>query len=295
MQMLGEVPEEIRVTPERDERLLAQAGALAATDAVRLLDLVSEALDATANGAQARIQLELVLVKAAAPAVDPVGGGAARPDRAVGGGARRRAARADTRARSGSGRGSGGDRTESPAAGEDAATPGAGPAPAGAEPPAPAAAQPPAPEPPPAAEPPSPAPATTPSDGPPELATVAACWPAVIDVVRQANQLLGALLVDARPVSLEGSEVTLAFPKSKAFAQRKAQQDDYRRATAEALRSVVGAPLNLRYELRDLAESEDAPGGAAAAEPGLSQEELVRRLVDEFDAQEVLDDPDQET
>ncbi|MGH2909785.1 MAG: hypothetical protein ACRDK8_10860, partial [Solirubrobacteraceae bacterium] len=132
-------------------------------------------------------------------------------------------------------------------------------------------------------------------DGPPELATVAACWPAVIDIVRQDNQLLGALLVDARPVSLEGSDVTLAFPKSKAFAQRKAQQDDYRRATAEALRSVVGAPLNLRYELRDLAESEDAPGGAPAAEPGLSQEELVRRLVDEFDAQEVLDDPDQET
>ena len=38
---------------------------------MRLLDLVSAALDATANGAQARIQLELVLVKAAAPELDP--------------------------------------------------------------------------------------------------------------------------------------------------------------------------------------------------------------------------------
>src|SRR6202034_373334 len=37
----------------------------------RLIDLVSAALEATANGGSARIQLELVLVKAAAPEVDP--------------------------------------------------------------------------------------------------------------------------------------------------------------------------------------------------------------------------------
>jgi hypothetical protein len=40
---------------------------------------------------------------------------------------------------------------------------------------------------------------------------------------------------------------------------------------------------------------EEEPGGQPAADPGLSQEELVRRLVEEFDAKEVLDDPDQET
>src|SRR5947209_6136395 len=71
VKMLEEVPEELRVTPERDDRLLAQARALAGTDIVRLLDLVSAALEATANGAQARIQLELVLIKATAPEVDP--------------------------------------------------------------------------------------------------------------------------------------------------------------------------------------------------------------------------------
>ena len=71
VQVLGDVPPEFRVTPERDIRLAEQATALSDTDAVRLLDLVSAALDATANGAQARIQLELVLVKAAAPELDP--------------------------------------------------------------------------------------------------------------------------------------------------------------------------------------------------------------------------------
>ena len=71
VQVLGDVPDELRVTVDRDRRLAEQAKALPKTDAVRLLDLVSQALDATANGAQARIQLELVLIKAAAPEVDP--------------------------------------------------------------------------------------------------------------------------------------------------------------------------------------------------------------------------------
>ena len=71
VQVLHEVPTELRVTPERDTRLLEQANALPETDAIRLLDLVAAALEATTNGAQARIQLELVLIKAAAPEVDP--------------------------------------------------------------------------------------------------------------------------------------------------------------------------------------------------------------------------------
>jgi DNA polymerase-3 subunit gamma/tau len=71
VQILGAVPAELRLTPERDERLASQAAQLGRQDVVRLLDLLSDALDALANGAQARIQLELALVKAAAPEVDP--------------------------------------------------------------------------------------------------------------------------------------------------------------------------------------------------------------------------------
>ncbi|MGO9976848.1 MAG: DNA polymerase III subunit gamma/tau, partial [Solirubrobacteraceae bacterium] len=70
VRVLGELPAELRVTPERDERLARQAAAMAPGDAVRLLELVSAALAATADGAQARIQLELALVKAAAPQME---------------------------------------------------------------------------------------------------------------------------------------------------------------------------------------------------------------------------------
>ncbi len=272
VQVLEEVPEELRITPERDERLLAQAQALASTDAVRLLELVSAALDATANGAQPRIQLELVLIKAAAPEVDPstaallariehleqaLGAGAAAP-KAV-----------------------------------------AGPPPAAAPEPGPAAAPEPgptaAPEPGPTAAPgPSPASEPTPqSPAPqataePELETLVASWPAVVEFVRQGNAMLAATLETARPVALSGRALTLAFPAGGAFFKRKAEQDDYRRAATEALRSVSGASLTLRYELRD-----DTPVAPEEA-TGLTGEELVRRFMEEFDAEEVLDDTDQE-
>jgi DNA polymerase-3 subunit gamma/tau len=313
VQVLQEVPEELAMTPERDARLQAQAQALTRTDAVRLLDLVSAALDATANGGSARIQLELVLVKAAAPEVDPSTPALlARIERletalASGGGSSARtvpvreeprqvatipstpaletvpapdvedapalaretapapvteAARASEAARAAA-------AAQAAPAREAAVDAEAARAPETASAPPPASGPEPA------------APA-----GPPALETVAANWPAVIDVVRKDNEMLAALLADAKPVSLQGSDVTIAFPSDKAFLKRKAEQDEYRRATTEALRTVVGTPLALRYELSD----EEPPEVSAV---GISHEELVRRLLDEFDAQ-VLDDDDQE-
>jgi hypothetical protein len=53
---------------------------------------------------------------------------------------------------------------------------------------------------------------------------------------------------------------------------------------------VTGAALALRYELRD-ATTTPTP----TPDSGVSGEELVRRFMEEFDAEEVIDDPDQET
>jgi len=310
VQVLGEVPEELRVTPERDERLRTQSQALSGTDVIRVLDLVSGALEATANGAQARIQLELVLVKAASPEIDPSTAALlariARLEAALAGEGPRPAASTPPEVASAPAEVASASpevastRPEVASAPPEVAStrPVAVPtppeavstspeaAPAEAEAPAPQDKQDAAP---------AAAPSTPPGNGhsvmagPPELETVAACWPAVIDVVRQENQMLAALLADARPVAISDQGVTIAFPAGKAFLKRKAEQDDYRRATAEALRSVIGTMLALRYELR---EEEELPIGG---DDGLSQEELVKRLVEEFDAQEVLDDPDQET
>jgi DNA polymerase-3 subunit gamma/tau len=291
VKMLEEVPEELRVTPERDERLRNQAEALPGTDVVRLLDLVSSALEATANGAQARIQLELVLIKATAPEVDPSTAALlARIERLEAALAGQRPAPAPP----------------APAPAAIQAANGGAPVPDAPPPATPAAQERPRPAAPPTqAAPPTddarPAPAAPPIEatpptpaappvpaGPPELQTVAACWPAVIDIVRE-NHLLAACLEQARPVAVDAEVVTIAFPTAAGFSKRKAEQDEHRRATADALRSVVGMPMVLRYELRD----EPEPAGGPVADE-LSHEDLVKRLVEEFDAQEVLDD-DQET
>ena len=228
VQVLEEVPAELRVTPERDRRLTEQAQALARGDAVRLLDLVSQALEATGSGAQARIQLELVLVKAAAPQLDPSTAALqARIERLEGG--------------------------------------------AGPETPAP-----------------KPEPEQTPPAPPPpesanglELQAAIESWPAVVQLVRNDNAMLAALLADARPVAIGTRELTLAFPSGAAFLKRKAEQDDHRRVAAEALRAVTGHRVAIRYELRD---GEEEQGSSSSV---LSGEELVRRFLEEFDAEEI--------
>ncbi len=256
VQVLGDVPPEFQVTPERDIRLAEQATALADTDAVRLLDLVSAALDATANGAQARIQLELVLVKAAAPELDPsMSALLARIERleqgVVGGGVGVRAAA---------------QVSPEPASATPEPIPHNGGPVEAADP--------------------DPSPAPEPV-GALELDDATACWPAVVDLVRGENAMLAALLSDARPVAVKERELTLAFPGGAAFLKRKAEQEDYRRVAGEALKAVTGRRLMLRYELRD--DEEEQEGEAV-----LSGEELVRRFVEEFDAEEVLEDDPEE-
>ncbi len=238
VQILGEVPAELRLYPERDQRLEAQASVLTRTDAVRLLDLIAAALEATANGAQARIQLELVLAKAAAPDVDPsIAALAARIDRLEGG-------------------------TGSAAPTETART-----------------------QPEPREESEHAAGAPSAQNGSLDLEVAAQSWPAVVDLIRVENAMLAALLEQARPVALDDRELILAFPTGAAFLKRKAEQDDHRRATSEALRTVTGQRLTLRYELREPSDT-DAP----QSEPGLSGEELVQRFLDEFDAEEILEE-----
>ncbi len=70
VQTLGDVPPELSLTPEIDERLREQASRIGTGEVVRLLDLLGAALEAVRAGADPRTQLELALVKAAAPAAD---------------------------------------------------------------------------------------------------------------------------------------------------------------------------------------------------------------------------------
>ena len=71
VQAIGEVPASLRLTEDRDRRLAEQAGRVGRAEVVRLLDLLAAGMEAMKAGAEPRTQLELALVKAAAPEVDP--------------------------------------------------------------------------------------------------------------------------------------------------------------------------------------------------------------------------------
>src|SRR5207248_7384234 len=115
-----------------------------------------------------------------------------------------------------------------------------------------------------------------------ELATAASSWPAVVDLVRSENGMLARALEACRPVAVADRELTLAFPAGASFLKRKAEQDEYRRVAIDAVRSVTGQRMALRFELRELA-SDEAEGGPEV----LSGDELVRRFMEEFDAEEI--------
>jgi DNA polymerase-3 subunit gamma/tau len=284
----GAVPTEIALTPDHDARLATQAGMLGPAVLVRLLDLLAQALIAVRAGSDARTQLELATVRAAKPDLDP--------------------AAAAFNARLERLEGSAG-KPAAPLAAQPASTvarPATQPAVPAEDGPAQqerTAVQPPSETQPAASTAPEPNGKTTHAPAQPEdeaLATTSGlaaspdptgdampltlqalvqAWPAVVATLRSSNAMLGAVIEDAQPVSLDGSRLVLAFAADAAFMRKKAEDRASRTALSEAVTRVTGRSLSLDYELREL----DDP-----VEPvTLSAEELVRRLKDEFDAEEL--------
>jgi DNA polymerase-3 subunit gamma/tau len=272
VQTLGDVPAELALTPEADQGLLSQSGRVPAAVVVRLLELLGEAKEAMRAGADARTRLELALVKGARPEVD--------------GSTRALLARIERLER-----GAGPSRPEQPAPpSAPAAAASLEPAPVAPAPEMPAAAgdpSPPAPEQPPAA----PATPAAPGAEGSDLEMVSSLWTAVVDLVRSENALLGALIADAAPTALDGEELTLTFASTAQFLKKKAEDPANKTIVGNSLQAITGVRVRLTYALGE--ESEPRPAGEPAGER--SGEEWVRRLMDEFDAEEVHGEWDPES
>jgi DNA polymerase III subunit gamma/tau len=295
VQALGEVPLELQVTPEQDERLAAQAKTVAPADVVRLLDMIAAALRALKDGADARTQLELALVKAADPARDPsITALLARIERLEGrGGAAAAASRAPSEPATAAGRtrvavtasvedeprvavtttvpGAGTD-VDPKAAADDAAQVVSSELEGDARVTAVAVVEPDAPAPEPSLE--------------LSVDTFEQVWPAVIQSLEGDSFRLAAVLREASP-ALDDSGLTLAWPESARFLKRQAEDPEKKELLAQAIRSVTGASLRLAYELRS-----DEEIGTKATEQ-LTEEELIDRFKTEFSA--VEEPPNEET
>ncbi len=127
------------------------------------------------------------------------------------------------------------------------------------------------------------------------LARFGESWPAIIEELREGTPMLAAALEDCAPAALRGEDLTLAWPETSSFLKRKAEDPANRDLLVKAIRSVTGSSLRLAYELRSENEPLPALAAAAAATPKLSEEDLVQRFMEEFDAEELPPDPEEQT
>jgi DNA polymerase III subunit gamma/tau len=239
---------------------------------VRLLDLVADALRAMKDGADPRTQLELALVKAAQPEHDPsLRALLARIERLEG-------------------------RAPAPAPERRPEVPATAAARAAAEEPHRDG---------PKADAPAVVAASAEVDGAPPVTAVAVVdagevsepdvrvgveldlpgvtelWPAVLADVQERSPMLHAVMQNARPLALDGGELTLSWAESAAFYKRKAEDPTCREQIVSAIRSVTGTSLRLAYALADDAQlADDDP-------PPLSEDELIETFMREFDAEEL--------
>ena len=100
-------------------------------------------------------------------------------------------------------------------------------------------------------------------------------WPAVIESLEGENGLLAALLREATPLELSEQGLTLAWPESAAFLKRQAEDPAKRELLAESIRAVTGASLRLAFELR---ADEEVSRGRRADRRGRAGRSLQTRV-----------------
>jgi DNA polymerase-3 subunit gamma/tau len=303
-QTIGEVPNTFVVTASDADRLAAQAQTIGAAALVRTIDELAAALTAVREGDDARMAVEIALLKAARPDLDPGAEGLLRRVERLEAhidGAPRAAgpvAAGDPASRPAGPVADQGSSSSPPAAAgeEPSSTPPAGGAAVAEQPGSSASAAAaggavggPAPE---------EASATAGGGGSPaatgpaaqsarelSLEEIQRVWPAVIDQLLQTAPALAATFEGARPVAVDSSErlLTIGFPGDHTFNKRKAEAPEKREQVAKAVETVLGESLRPAYVVLD---------GEETAAPQADQEEvdhdaLVARLKSEFDAEEV--------
>ncbi|HEX5761818.1 MAG TPA: DNA polymerase III subunit gamma/tau [Solirubrobacterales bacterium] len=263
-QTIGEVPNTFVVTATDTERLRAQADAIGAATLVRTIDELAAALAAVREGDEARMAVEIALLKAARPDLDPSTEGLLRRIERLEQGAR-------------------------PA--QDDAPRAAGPVAGQGTPSSQAAGGEPSPTPPTAPTAETAVPDDSPAIGPAgqgdlDLSGVARVWPAVLDKLHQTAPALAASFDGARPVAVDSEQraVTIGFPPDHTFNKRKAEGKEKREQLAEAFEAVLGEKLLPTYDVLD---GEGAEESAPEKAEEVDHATLVERLKSEFNAEEV--------
>jgi DNA polymerase III subunit gamma/tau len=276
-QTTGEVPTTFVVTATDTARMQAQAAAIKPANLIRTIDELADALTAVREGDDARLAVEIALLKAARPDLDSDTESLLRRIERLENGSARPAGPAAA-----------GD-PPSPATAQETVPPTTSPtgdvSPQDDPPPAEeeeAEAVAPAPEPSASAEPPS-------GDGELSFREIQEAWPAVLQKLAETAPALAATFEGARPISFDGAGLQVGFPAAMTFNKKKADNPERRDTLAAAFAAVTGVGLRPTFVV--LSEEEEAqappPDTPAPGSDEIDEEELLERLKSEFDAEEV--------
>jgi DNA polymerase III subunit gamma/tau len=304
-QTTGEVPTGFVVTATDTARMQAQAGAISAANLVRTIDELANALTAVREGDDARLAVEIALLKAARPDLDPdtagllrrierlEQGGGARPAGPVTAGDPPSAAEQQGVPPKTPPTGDAPSQDDPPRAEEEEAeaapsassAPPAGDAVGGTTPEeasatgrgggSPAAAGPAGQEPP------------VPQSEQQEAMSfeeIQRVWPAVLQKLAETAPALAASFDGARPVSYGEEGLQVGFPAEMTFNKKKADSPERRDTVAAAFAAVTGVGLRPTYVLL---EGEAPPETPAPGGEQIDEDQAMERLKSEFDAEEV--------
>ncbi len=267
-QTTGEIPEALAVTATDAPRLAAQAHAIGPATLIRTIDELAAALTTIREGDEARLAVEVALLKAARPDLDPGAEGLMRRIEKL-------------------------ERSGVPVPGPDPGDPGPGgqhetvvesptvdPEPVPADAPPMAAA----PEPVSVIEPePEPAPSADDLD----LEKLNQIWPTVLEALRAGGSGPTASYFEGtRPVGAGAGKVEIGFPPESSFNRRNAEKTERRQQLMAALLTVTGEELEVAYgELDGSASSGDSFGQSSDT---VGEDEFVEKVKSEFNAEEVI-------
>jgi DNA polymerase-3 subunit gamma/tau len=296
-QTTGEVPTTFVVTATDTARMQSQAAAIKPANLIRTIDELADALTAVREGDDARLAVEIALLKAARPDLDSDTGsllrrierlesGSARPaGPAAAGDPPSPATTQETVPPTTSPTGESAPADDPPPAEEEEAEAAPAPEPEAKVPQAPD------PEPSPAAEP----PATGPAGQEPSSAgqsdelsfrDIQEAWPAVLQKLAETAPALAATFEGARPTSFDGAGLQVGFPPEMTFNKKKADSPERRDTLAAAFAAVTGVGLRPTYVMLS-GDEEPPPDTSAPGSDEIDEKELLERLKSEFDAEEV--------
>ena len=247
-QQLGEVPEAAATSQEARERLAAQANQLEEATVLRLVDLLTVAIDDMRQGGDPRLPLELALVKVTRPASD-----LSRESIAF--------------------------RLERLEQGGTPPPPAAPRAPAPAQDTAEEAVEP--------EHVPEPQPVPVPVGAPPalELSQLQEAWTrTILPAVEERGGIpTASLLREAHPADLDGETLTVEFPPSAQFHLDLVRDQKNAGLLADALYDVTGRRLELVFELGEAREAPVVDEGPAGEDTIL---ELLKETFDARETEE---------